>query len=197
MNEMREQFGETRLVEFIKRYHHLPATDFKEKLNDEITKFTKGYPQNDDITFVVVKLEMTPVEIQQSNRLLLFQLIEEGTPLEEALESTGISMGTYLELKEKRDRFGDDALKEGEEEVEEVEIRHATHEQVKMIVQIVRQNPEFGSGRITQVLNSDEYGNQDIKESVIKRELVRMKLDTREKREAFSRRELPSWAAYT
>lgn len=197
MNDQREQYGETRLVEFIKRYHRLPATDFKEKLNDEITKFTKGYPQNDDITFVVVKQEMTPAEIQQSTRLLLFQLIEEGAPLEEALETTGISMGTYQELKEKRDRFGDDALKESEGEVDEVEIRHATHEQVKMIVRIVRRNPEFGSGRITTMLNSEEYGNQGIKESVLKRELVRMKLDTREKREAFSRRELPSWAAHS
>jgi len=49
---------------------------------------------------------------------------------------------------------------------------------------------------LTNLLNSEEYGSQGVKESVVKRELVRMKLDSREKREAFSKRELPTWASY-
>ncbi len=198
MNDMREQFGEKRLVEFIKKYHHLPVSDFKEKLNEEITAFTKGYPQSDDITFVVIKLEMSLAEIEYSKRLSLFQMLDDGVPLEEALEKTGISYEEYMELKEKREKYGDDGLKVAtKSEEEEITLTHATHEQVKAIVQIVRQHPEYGVSRITKLLRSEEYGGHDIKESVVRRELIRMKLDTREKREAFARRELPTWASYT
>ncbi|MFW6139578.1 MAG: PP2C family protein-serine/threonine phosphatase, partial [Spirochaetota bacterium] len=196
MDEMRNQFGEKKLIEFIKKYHHLTASDFKRKLNDEISAFTKGYPQNDDITFVVIKQEMSPEEIEYSKRLQLFQLLEEGVQLEEALEQQGISYEEYLELKEKREKYGDDGLKVEEPEEEERELTHATHEQIKALVQIVRQYPEYGVSRITRALGIEEYGGHKIKESVVRRELIRMKLDTREKREAFSRRDLPSWASY-
>jgi serine phosphatase RsbU (regulator of sigma subunit)/anti-sigma regulatory factor (Ser/Thr protein kinase) len=197
MNEQREQFGESRLVEFIKKFNHLSATDFKNRLNDEVEKFTKGYPQSDDITFVVIKLEMSLAEIEYSNRMLLFQLLDDGMALEEALEQTGISQGMYEELRAKREQFGDEALGEVPvEDAEKFEQKHATHEQVRMIVQIVRQNPDYGTKRITTTLKSPEFESQDIKESVVQRELVRLKLETREKREAFARRELPSWASY-
>ena len=100
-------------------------------------------------------------------------------------------------MKAKRDAEGDDGLRvEDSEALSETVLRHATHEQVKMLVQIVRQNPEYGVTRLTGMLNSEEYGSQQIKESVVKRELIRMKLDTREKRESFSRREMPTWASY-
>lgn len=196
MNEKREQYGETRLIEFIKKYHHLPASDFKMKLNDEISAFTKGYPQTDDITFVVLKLEMSHSDLIYSNRITLFQLLEDGMPLEESLEKTGISNEDYLELKAKREQFGDEGLKvEGAEE-ELVEMTHATDEQIKMLVKIVRENPEYGVGKITKLLRADKYGNFDIRESVVRRELLRMKLDTKDKREAFAKRELPTWASY-
>jgi hypothetical protein len=197
MNEKREQYGEQRLIDFIYKYNHLPASEFKAKLNDEVGAFTKGYPQSDDITFVVVKLEMSPAEIEYSTRVHFFQLLEDDVPLEEALEQTGVSEEEYRELREKREKFGEEALKTEETgEEEEVLLTHATHEQVKSIVKIVRANPEYGIGRIAKLLGTEEYGSHAIKESVVKRELTRMKLDTREKRDAFARRELPTWASY-
>jgi len=197
MNEKREQFGEKRLIEFIKRYNHLPVSDFKVKLNNDISSFTKNYPQSDDITFVVLKLEMSLAEIEYSKRLTLFQFLDEDVPLEEALEKTGISHKEYIELKEKREEFGDEGLKvEIGEKEEDIELTHATHEQIKMIVQIVRQHPEYGIGKLKKLLGTEEYGSHNIRESVFRRELIRMKLDTKEKRVAFSKRELPSWAAY-
>jgi serine phosphatase RsbU (regulator of sigma subunit)/anti-sigma regulatory factor (Ser/Thr protein kinase) len=197
MNEKREQFGEQRLIDFVYKYNHLPSSEFKQKLNDEIVAFTKGYPQSDDITFVVVRLEMTPAEIEYSKRQHLFQMLEEGVSIEEALEQTGVSEEEYNELREKREKFGEDALKTEETgEEEEIKLKHATHEQVKEIVRIVRAHPEYGVGRITKLLATEEYGSHDVKESVLKRELIRMKLDTSEKREAFAKRELPTWASY-
>jgi serine phosphatase RsbU (regulator of sigma subunit)/anti-sigma regulatory factor (Ser/Thr protein kinase) len=197
MNEKREQFGEQRLLDFIYKYNHLPASEFKQKLNDEIATFTKGYPQSDDITFVVVKLEMSPAEIEYSKRIHLFQLLDDDVPLEEALEQTGISEEEYLEMRERRESEGDEALKtEDMEKEEEIQQKHATHEQVRSIVKIVRSYPDYGVGRIKKMLETPEYGSHEIKESVIRRELIRMKLDTQEKREAFSKRELPTWASY-
>jgi hypothetical protein len=102
-------------------------------------------------------------------------------------------------LKEKREQYGEagiEVVEEEEEEAEERELKHATHEQVKILTQIIRQHPDYGVSRLTNLLNSEEYGSQGIKESVVKRELVRMKLETKEKREAFSKRELPTWASY-
>ena len=197
MNEKREQYGESRLIDFIKKYCHLTASQFKSKLNDDVETFTKGYPQNDDITFVVIKLEMSQAEIEYSRRMHLFQMLDDGVELKEALKETGFEEEEYLELRAKRDAEGDDGLKvEDSEALSEIVLKHATHEQVKMLVQIVRQNPEYGVTRLTGLLNSEEYGSQQTKESVVKRELIRMKLDTREKREAFSRREMPTWASY-
>ncbi len=197
MNEKREQFGENRLIDFIQQYAHLPANEFKAKLNEELTAFTKGYPQNDDITFVVIKLEMSPAEIKKVKINRLFELLDEEVSLDDALEQTGITHEEYQELRSKREQLGEEAIQVVEEEErEEIELGHATHEQIKLLTQIIRQNPEYGVTRLTNLLNSEEYGEQGIKESVLKRELVRMKLDTKEKREAFSKRELPTWASY-
>jgi hypothetical protein len=201
MNEKREQYGENRLIDFIKQYAHLPAREFKAKLNEDLTTFTKEYPQNDDITFVVIKLEMSLAEIKQTKIIRLFELLEEEIPLDDALDQTGITYEEYQELSQKRAQYGDEAITEveadEEEEVEVGELKHATHEQVKLLTQIIRQNPDYGVTRLANMLNSEEHGSQDIKESVVKRELIRMKLDTREKREAFSKRELPTWASYS
>ncbi len=197
MNEKREQYGDKRLIEFIKKYNHLPASEFKFKLNNEIAAFTKGYPQTDDITFVVLKLEMSRAEIKYSRRISLFQYLEEGVPLEEVLDKTGISNEEYLKLKEQREKYGDEGLKTDIDEPEEkVELTHATDEQIKSIVQIVRKQPEWGMGKIVKMLAAEEFGGYKIKESVVRRELIRMKLDTKEKREAFAKRELPTWAVY-
>ena len=72
----------------------------------------------------------------------------------------------------------------------------ATDDQIKMIVKIVRENPEYGVGKITTLLMKEKYGGYSVRESVSRRELIRMKLDTKEKREAFAKRELPTWSSY-
>lgn len=57
MNNHREEFGEDRLHEVIRRYAHLPVNEFLTALDQEIRTFTEGYPQSDDITAVVVKVK--------------------------------------------------------------------------------------------------------------------------------------------
>lgn len=56
MNEANEEFGETQLVEAIRRHRHKPAKDIINGICDDVTAFTKGWQQHDDMTMVVVKV---------------------------------------------------------------------------------------------------------------------------------------------
>ncbi|MDD5065816.1 MAG: SpoIIE family protein phosphatase [bacterium] len=56
MDIEKKLFGEERFHDSIKRNGVLPPAQFIEKLLKDVTEFTKGAPQNDDRTVVVVKL---------------------------------------------------------------------------------------------------------------------------------------------
>jgi sigma-B regulation protein RsbU (phosphoserine phosphatase) len=57
MNHQKEEFGEDRLKEVIRKYAHLAVDEFLQELDQEIRTFTEGFPQSDDITAVVVKVK--------------------------------------------------------------------------------------------------------------------------------------------
>jgi sigma-B regulation protein RsbU (phosphoserine phosphatase) len=54
-----DQFGVERLVETVRKNSHLSAANLVEKITDEILAFSKGAPQFDDITLMVLKGEKT------------------------------------------------------------------------------------------------------------------------------------------
>lgn len=57
MNEQREEFGDDRLKEVIRKYAHQEVNDFLQSLDQEIRSFTEGFAQSDDITAVVIKVK--------------------------------------------------------------------------------------------------------------------------------------------
>jgi sigma-B regulation protein RsbU (phosphoserine phosphatase) len=57
MNKNKEEFGEERLQDVIRKYAHLPVNEFLNALDQEIRTFTEGFPQSDDITAIVVKVK--------------------------------------------------------------------------------------------------------------------------------------------
>ncbi len=57
MNKEKEEFGEKRLQDLIRKYAHLHVDDFLQAVDQEIRAFTEGFPQSDDITAVVVKVK--------------------------------------------------------------------------------------------------------------------------------------------
>jgi len=57
VDERFNQFGIERLVEITRKNSHLPAADLVEKITDEVLAFSKGAPQFDDITLMVLKGE--------------------------------------------------------------------------------------------------------------------------------------------
>jgi len=52
-----ERFGVPRALELVRRRRDKPARLIVDELAGEISKFTRGLPQRDDITMVVVKVE--------------------------------------------------------------------------------------------------------------------------------------------
>ena len=57
VNSDNEMFGEDRLEELIKRNGSLSAEQIKQRILDEVISFTRGLPQGDDITLIVLKMK--------------------------------------------------------------------------------------------------------------------------------------------
>lgn len=57
VNNDNEMFGEDRLEELIKRNVSLSAEQIKQRILDEVLSFTRGLPQGDDITLIVLKMK--------------------------------------------------------------------------------------------------------------------------------------------
>ncbi len=57
MDEKENLFGSDRVKNIIKENHNLPAEELKQKIIDEITKFTGTAPQHDDMTLVLMKVK--------------------------------------------------------------------------------------------------------------------------------------------
>jgi sigma-B regulation protein RsbU (phosphoserine phosphatase) len=55
INEKEEQFGQQRLLKIIQENCNLPARDIVKKIQEEVTKFSGGQPQFDDITLMIIK----------------------------------------------------------------------------------------------------------------------------------------------
>jgi serine phosphatase RsbU (regulator of sigma subunit) len=49
-------FGKERLPDFIRRNAHLSAADIAEQIREALTRFRAEQKQDDDITFVIVKV---------------------------------------------------------------------------------------------------------------------------------------------
>jgi len=199
MNSNREEFGETRLVEFIKHNHHLPLDDFKEAMDKEISRFTGDYPQSDDITYIVIRRKEHP-EVEYYGRVCrLIDLVQNSNMLlEKVLEKTRFSKEEYEAIMAKYEKKGLKAFepKVQEEEVETDTISHATLEQSKKIVAIVRDNPSWGAIRIQKTLQTEEFGNEVLTVNIVNKELRKLKLDTRRRRQHFADREISANTVY-
>ena len=68
MNDKREEYGEHRLLESIRKHHSLPAQELTDKILEDINTFTAGYPQSDDITYVIIKEKSSVSEIEYKKR---------------------------------------------------------------------------------------------------------------------------------
>ncbi len=180
MNKLGEQFGNDRLIQFIRDNSDLHPKDFASKLDFEINKFTGGAPQNDDITLVVIKEKLMLDEVIFQKRRRLIEMVEkEGVPLEEACTQMGVSTSTYYKYLRRWQKLGDMGLLNKKLRAE-TNIKQISTEVRKEILKIVREDPELGGKRILQKLS--ELGIQNIDIRGLYLELVRMRLNTKKLR---------------
>ena len=176
MNNAGDQYGNDRLIEFIRENSELAPEEFSTRLDSDINKFTAGAPQNDDITLVVIKEKIMLDEIVFENRKKLMQMVESGgVPIEDACKEMGVSVSTFYKYRRRWQKFGDSGLLNKNLRAESI-IKQVPYEVRKEILNVVRENPEFGAKRIAEDINKQrEY---KIDQKSIYDELIRMRLNT-------------------
>ncbi|MDQ7052635.1 MAG: SpoIIE family protein phosphatase [candidate division KSB1 bacterium] len=184
MNSRRQIFGEERLLQAIRQLGHLRAQPFVEALRNEILAFTEECPQSDDITFVVIREKTTAQKEEFRRACEAYRMIMAGTSIRQACETAGISTFVYYnKYKREFEEVGIDNF--AIEPSVSVEAKHIAIEDKAKIFDIIKNHPEYGAKRISDELNTEKYGYTQISESKIYEELVRLRLNTRQLREAF------------
>ena len=184
MNSKRYLFGEERLLDTIRKYSHLTATPFVEKLTEEIHTFTEGFEQNDDITFLAIKETSSPEKIELHRAQEAHNFILNGKSIKEACENVGIT--TYAYYNKYKKIFEQEGVEAYSiDNTISLEAKHFSIEDKTKIYDIIKKHPEYGAKRISEELNTEIYGLTVINESRIYDELVRSRLNTRQLREAY------------
>jgi len=188
MNPQRERFGDEQFLAAIREYGNLKVDPLVDKIHDEITAFTRGYAQNDDITLVAIKEKLKAEDVLFNLRTRLMRLVkEEGMSVKGACQEVGVSPSTYYKYKKRFEKMGVDGLRESIVR-SEIEEKHISVEDKAKIYDIIKSHPEYGAKRISEELKSEKYGSIEIDEKRIYDELVRSRLNTKELRLAFVER---------
>jgi transposase len=176
------QYGNDRLISFIREHAELTPDDFATALDQDLAAFTGNAPQSDDITLVVIKEKIMVDELILEKRKRLLQMVEqEGVPIEEACKQMGVSVGTFYKYRKRWQEQGDSGLLNKKLRADE-NIRQLSYNARKRLLDVIRENPEVGAGRIKKLL--EESGEVFSTRSVYD-ELVNMRLNTKVKRLAY------------
>jgi len=188
MNERREQYGEDRLIELVKRNGHLHPTRFIEVLEQDVKTFTGGHPQNDDITVVAVKEKLAADDVLFGIRKKLIDLVEvAGMSVKEACAKMKVSPATYYRYKKRQRLFGDRGLK-NKVLREDQDLKRVSIEERKAMIRLIRGNPGFGAKRIADEYNRLPDTPRPMTVKMIYDELRRLNLNTKELRLDYLRR---------
>jgi serine phosphatase RsbU (regulator of sigma subunit)/anti-sigma regulatory factor (Ser/Thr protein kinase) len=189
MNPKRELYREERFLEAIRAHAQYDVTDFITNVKDDIKNHTQNYPQNDDITFVAVKEKLMQGEVLYNIQKELFGLIDEKKlTVKEACEKMQVSPYQYRKYKKIKDSVGLEGLKELLYSSDYIEKKHISIEVKTKLYDVISNHPEYGPKKISAELKTEKYGNTILEESRIYNELVKAKLNTKEKREIFIKR---------
>jgi len=188
MNPKREQFGIDRFLKFIKDNATLTTDDFVAALQKELGRFTGNAPQNDDITLVAIKEEVALDEVIYNKRRQLIDLVDrQGLSVKEACERMGTSASTYYKYRRRFEKEGASGLFDRRTRAS-AGTRQLAVEEREMLQRLIVAEPEWGATRLRKALALPENGGLELDERSIYEELVRLRLNTRERRLAFALR---------
>lgn len=189
MNANRELYGEERFLAAIRKYGELDVVDFVKSVKEDILNFTGGYEQNDDITLVAIKENMAAVDVKLEMFRDLFELAtQDDVTVAQACKQIGVSPSTYYKYRRIYKEGGYEYLREMLHGYTNLGLRHMSIEKKTKMYDIIRKHPDFGPKRISEMLNTEEYGFLEVSPSLIYEELRRAKLNTRRQREMFVQR---------
>jgi len=186
MNPKRRLFGEERFLKLIRESGKKSADEFVETLKEEMNIFTEGSEQNDDITLVAVKEKTSAEKVEYERAVRAYTFVQNGMGIREACKEAGISTYSYYhKYKERFDSEGVGTYTASRTLADQIEAKHLSIEEKNKIYDVIRRFPEYGAKRIHEELKTERYEFTEIPVSKIYDELVRMRLNTRELREAF------------
>lgn len=190
MNPQRDLYGEERFLAAIRKYGHLDVEEFVTSIKDDILAFTGGFEQNDDITLVAIKENMAAVDVKVNTFKKLFEQVQadNNQSVAETCKEVGVSPTTFYRYKRIYQEGGYDLLREMLHGYTNLGLRHLSIEVKTKMYDIIRQYPEYGPKKISDMLNTEKYGFTEISPFLVYEELRRAKLNTKEQRLAFVQR---------
>ncbi|TFH01383.1 MAG: HAMP domain-containing protein [Calditrichales bacterium] len=189
MNPKRDLYREERFLDAVRKNSHYEVAEFINKVKEDIKAFTQGYQQNDDITFVAVKEKLMHGEVLFAIQKELFEMIEiEKIKVKDACEKMQVSPYTYRKYKKVKDTVGLEGLKELLYNSDYIEKKHLSIELKTRVYDVIGNHPDFGAKGISNELNTEKYNYTKLDSARIYNELVKAKLNTKEKRERYIKR---------
>lgn len=188
MNPKREQFGMERFLAFIRDQAELGADEFVAALQEELGRFTGNAPQNDDITLVAIKEEVAFDEVLFTKRRSLIDLVDkQGLSVKEACERMGVSTSTYYKFRRRFELEGASGLLDRRSRSQQGTRQLSLEERAELLRAVVAQ-PEWGATRLARQLALPEHGQLQVDDHVVYDELVRLRLNTQERRLTYALR---------
>ncbi len=188
MNARRDQYGEDRLINIIKANGHLAPDKFIDALETDVKNFTAGHPQNDDITVVAVKEKLAADDVLFGIRKKLIDLVDvQGLSVKDACAQMKVSPATYYRYKKRLETMGERGLKNKVLRAD-TSLKRVSLEARKEIIEIIRENPDFGAKRIAAEYNEGKIEAAQVTERMVYDELKRLNMNTKELRLDYLRR---------
>ncbi|UCF65703.1 MAG: SpoIIE family protein phosphatase, partial [bacterium] len=189
MNHQRQLYGDERFLAAIRKNGQLDVVECVSNIKQDISNFSGGYEQSDDITLVAVKENMEAVDVKIDMFKDLFELAEKNdTTILQACKDMDVSPSTYYKYKKIYEEGGYDYLREMLHGYTNVGLRHLSIEIKTKLYDIIREHPEYGPKRISDELLTEKYSFVEINPRLIYEELKRAKLNHRKQRERFVQR---------
>jgi hypothetical protein len=138
---------------------------------------------------VAIKEKLMRGEVIYNIHRELFRLIEDdGIAVKDACAQLRVSPYMYRKYKKIKETSGWEGIKEELYEADYIEKKHLSIEVKTKLYEVIRKNPKFGAKKISDMLDTEEFGFTKVDERRIYDELKRANLSTRAKREIFVER---------
>lgn len=188
MNPKREQYGMDRFLAFIRDHAALGADEFVATLQEDLGRFTGNAAQNDDITLVAIKEEVALDEKLFHRRRQLIDLVDkQGLSVKEACERMGVSTSTFYKYRRRFEREGASGLLDRKSRSQQGTRQLSLEERAELLRLVVAQ-PEWGATRLSRQLSLPEHGSLEADDHLVYEELVRLRLNTQERRMTYAMR---------